>query len=276
MITVPRDNLAVLDQLEGRTADSGLIDSIKANGILNPLKVYRYTFEGPPPVGVTSRCYVILDGHRRLDAADTLELEELPIEIMDAPKDDIEARTIQVILNRNRKDVKPSHVADSIMALKDQGQQQKDIAKTFGLSEPAVSMYLTLYRGHEKLRKAVDSGRISLSAIEPLLTKDLSIQGELADAAIRQRTVRAVRALVKTHEMKTDITAPTSQLEENIDPLEYLALEEFENAAESLKALSEATIKSTAIAARLAVVLQDVRKSVAALESKDRRGWSIE
>ena len=273
MITVPRDNLVVLDQLEGRTADTGLLDSIKANGILNPLKVYKYTFEGPPPLGVTSRCYVILDGHRRLDAADKLELETLPIEIMDAPKDDIEARTIQVILNRNRKDVKPSHVADSIMALKNKGQQQKDIAKTFGLSEPAVSMYLTLYRGHEKLQKAVDSGRISLSAIEPLLTKDMSVQEELADAAIRQRTVRAVRALVKTHEMKTDITAPTSQLEEDIDPLEYLALEEFEGVRDSLKALRTVTIKSSTIGGRMAQVLQEVRQHVKTLESKDRRGW---
>lgn len=273
MITVPRDNLVVLDQLEGRTANPALIDSIKVNGILNPLKAYKYTFEGPPPLGVPSRCYVVLDGHRRLNAADELGFEELPIEIMDKPENDTEARTIQVILNRNRKDVKPTHVASAIMAMKNNGKLQKDIAKRFGLSEPEVSMYLTLFRGHEKLKKAVNTGRISLSAIEPLLTKDITVQEELADAAIRQRTVRAVRALVKTHEMRTDITAPTSQLEENIDPLEYLALEEFEDVAGSLKVLTETSIKSSTIGAKLGMILQDVKKSVSILDRKDERGW---
>lgn len=273
MITVPRDNLVVLDQLEGRTANPALIDSIKVNGILNPLKAYRYTFEGPPPLGVPSRCYVVLDGHRRLNAADELGFEELPIDIMDKPENDTEARTIQVILNRNRKDVKPTHVASAIMAMKNNGKLQKDIAKRFGLSEPEVSMYLTLFRGHEKLKKAVNTGRISLSAIEPLLTRDLAIQEQLADAAIRQRTVRAVRALVKTHEMKTDITASKSQLEEDIDPLEYLALEEFEDIADTLRTISNMKIRSHTIAGQLSQVLQDVKKSIVILDRKDERGW---
>ena len=269
MITVPRDNLIVLDQLEGRTANTALIDSIKVNGILNPLMVYRHTFEGPPPLGVPTRCYVVLDGHRRLDAADELEYTELPIEITEKPENDTEARTIQVILNRNRKDVKPTHVASAIMAMKNNGKLQKDIAKRFGLSEPEVSMYLTLYRGHEKLKKAVNSGRISLSAIEPLLTKDLAIQEELVDAAIRQRTVRAVRALVKTHEMKTDITAPTSQLEENIDPLEYLALEELEDVRDTLTSLLTVPIKSQTIAGLMIKTFMEIEEVIEQLADKE-------
>lgn len=269
MITVPRDNLIVLDQLEGRTANPALIDSIKVNGILNPLKVYKYTFEGPPPLGVPSRCYVVLDGHRRLNAADELEYEELPIDIMDKPENDTEARTIQVILNRNRKDVKPTHVAGAIMAMKVKGIQQTDIAKRFGLSEPEVSMYLTLFRGHDKLKKAVNAGRISLSAIEPLLTKDIAIQEELADAAIRQRTVRAVRALVKTHEMRTDITAPKSQLEETIDPLEYLALEELEGVVDSLTTILNMRIESQTIGSKMVKTVMQIKDLVKQLEDKE-------
>ena len=262
MIPVPRDNIIVLDQLEGRTADRGLLSSIEENGILNPLKVYRYT----SPEGL--RRYALIDGHRRFDAANRLELTEIPIEIMEEPKDATEARTIQVILNRNRKDVKPSHVADAIKALKDKGVYQKDIAKKFGLSEPEVSMYLSFYRGHEKLKKAVDSGRISLSAIEPLLTKDLAVQNELAEAAIRQRTVRAIRALVKTHLMKNDITAPTHQLEEDIDPLEYLALEELEDVKKTLQSILNMELKSQTIFAKMVWELVEVKELVAALENK--------
>ncbi len=225
MIQVPLDNVVVIDKMAERDADQALIESIQANGILNPLKVYRYVLPGHDGRTAEGKKYALLDGHRRFSAAQTLELEELPIEIMDTPADGIEAHTIQVLLNRNRKDIKPTHVATAILALKQSGKTQREIAKIFGMGEPEVSTYLTLERGHEKIRKAVNSGRISLSAVEPLLTKPLEIQEELADAAIRQRTVRAVRALVKTHEMKTDVTAPDSQLEEDIDPLEFLALE---------------------------------------------------
>jgi len=258
MFLIPRDNITVLDQLEGRQADPALVNSIKLNGVLNPLKVYRYTFEGPPPLGIPTKVYVILDGHRRLDAIDQLEIKKVPIEIMDRPKTDEETRTLQILLNRNRKDVKPTHVAETIMSLKAKGKSQKEIAEKFGLSEPEVSMYLTLHRGHPKLQKAVDSGRISLSAVEPLLTKPIKTQEELADVAIRQRTVRAVRALVKTHELRTDITAPVSQLKEDIDPLEYLALEEVENIEKALTNLVDMEIKSSTILNKLLPLIEDI------------------
>lgn len=262
MITIRSKDIVILDQLEGRTADEGLIESIKFNGVLNPLKVYEQTFEGPPPLGIPSTFYVIIDGHRRFDAATKLGLEEIPVEVMEKPKDDTEARTIQVILNRNRRDVKPTHVASAIKALKDKGILQKDIAKRFSMSEPEVSMYLTLYRGHEKLKKAVDEEKISLSAIEPLLTKDLTVQEELADAAIRQRTVRGVRALIKTHLMKSDITAPVSQLEEDIDPLEYLALEELKEAQKVIYKIAQTKFKSRTISRQVQQILNQIEEAL--------------
>lgn len=130
-------------------------------------------------------------------------------------------------------------------------------------------MYLTLFRGHEKLKKAVNTGRISLSAIEPLLTKDIAVQEQLADAAIRQRTVRAVRALVKTHEMKTDITAPKSQLEEDIDPLEYLALEELEDVRDTLISLLTIPIKSLTIAGQMIKVFSEIEETIEQLADKE-------
>jgi len=268
MMKVPLDNVVALDQLEGREADQSLIDSIRENGILNPLKVYKYTFEGTPPLGISSRVYALLDGHRRLNAAQVLELEELPIEIMEKPVNQTEARVIQVILNRNRKDVKPSHVAESILAMKEAGKIQKEIAKRFGLSESEVSTYLTLQRGHEKIRKAVDSGRMSLSAAEPLLTKSLETQEALAEAAIRQRTVRRVRALVKTHEMTSDITAPDSQLEDDIDPLEYLALEAVKQAVSMLDMALSQPIKSTTITGAMIRVNEEVREKTKRLSDQ--------
>ncbi len=260
MMKVPLDNVVALDQLDGRDADQALIESIQENGIVNPLKVYRYILPGHDGRTAEGKRYALLDGHRRLSAAQTLELEELPIEIMDKPADPEEARVTQVILNRGRKDIRPSHVAGSILMLKNSGKTQREIAKIFGMSEPEVSTYLSLQRGILKIKMAVNEGRISLSAVEPLLTKSIEVQEELADAAIRQRTVRAVRALVKTHEMRTDVTAPDSQLEEDIDPLEFLSLEAVKQVIDLLETAASLPIESVTIRRAMLLIVQDAQK----------------
>ena len=253
---------------DGRKADKSLIASIETNGILNPLKVYLVEEMDDVLELLVYKGHAILDGYRRLDAADQLGITDIPIVLVDPPVSDNDRRLTQIILNRNRKDMKPSNVASAIMLLKEGSMSQKDIAKKFGLSEPEVSMYLTLHRGSEKIRKAIDSGRMSLSAAEPLLTKPLAVQEELADAAIRQRTVRAVRALVKTHLMKSDITAPASQLEEDIDPLEYLALEEMTDVVSTLERIKEMDIHSRTIFDQMTVQYKRIEDALENLYTK--------
>ena len=192
-------------------------------------------------------------------------MAQVPLETMDELADP--EHIFQVIINRNRKDARPSHVAGSILILKNSGKTQRDIAKIFGMGEPEVSTYLTLERGHEKIKMAVDAGHISLSAVEPLLTKSLEVQGALVDEAIRQRTVRAVRALVKTHEMRTDVTAPNSQLEEDIDPLEYLALESVKQDIELLETAVVQEVQSTTIRRAMLRITQEIQEKVKKLSN---------
>jgi predicted transcriptional regulator len=151
-------------------------------------------------------------------------------------------------------------IADEILALKNSGSTQKEIANDFEMSEPEVSTYLTLARGNEKIKKAVGKGDISLSAVEPLLTKSLAVQAQLVDAALRQRTVRGVRAVVKTHEMKTDVTAPDSQLEEDIDPTEFLALEAVKHVVGLLETGLLLPIESVTIRRAMLPIVQEIEE----------------
>ncbi len=113
----------------------------------------------------------------------------------------------------------------------------------------------------------MNSGRISLSAVEPLLTKSLDVQGALADAAIRQRTVRGVRAVVKTHEMRTDVTAPDSQLEEDIDPLDFLALEAVKHVVSLLETGLLLPVESVTIRKAMLPIVQEIEEQAKELSN---------
>lgn len=94
-----------------------------------------------------------------------------------------------------------TQIADALLDLKNEGMLQNELSGKFELSEPEVSSLLTLARGHEKIRSAVDAGTISISAVEPLLRKPAEVQEKLVDEVLRQRTVKKVRALVRSYEM---------------------------------------------------------------------------
>lgn len=252
MTTVLLDRLMIDEQLESREADQELIDSIEENGIVDPLLVY---------FNEDHNLFSVLDGTRRYNAAVKLDLFEVPITQTDPPEDIDEALAIQLIVNRNRKDMKLTHVADAIAGIRKGGTKQKDIAKRFGLSEAEVSTLLTLARGHEKLRTAIDRGKITLSAAEPLLTKSMELQEELVNAAIGARTVRKVRAMLRAHQMQSDVVALRGELEEDIDPLDYLALEEIQKIVLSMSALQKQGVTSIIIAEQLLEPLDEIRRS---------------
>ncbi|HEC65127.1 MAG TPA: ParB/RepB/Spo0J family partition protein [bacterium] len=234
------ERLIVEEQFEDRFADQELLDSIHENGLLTPLTVYE-----------SKDFYVVLEGHRRFDAIKRLGIEEVQVTLVPAPESAQEAKSFQVIVNRHRKDMMPTHVADAIMTLKEADVKQKEIARRFRLRESEVSTYLTLARGHKKIRDAVNAGRLTLSAAEPLLTKPMEIQEALADAAIGAKTVRKVRALIKTQAFQADVEAQQGDLDADIDPLDYLTLDEITRMDESLEMLIQQGFTSPAIAEQI-------------------------
>jgi ParB family chromosome partitioning protein len=233
METITADKIVLQANIPSRHADQNLVESIRENGVLDPVIVYRS--EGR---------LILLDGHRRLDALKRIGNQgaTIPFFEMDTPADSSELRSVQIILNQHHEDVKPTQIAEAMQELKDKGWKQKKIASKFALSDSQVSLLLSLNRADSRIKKAVDSGRVSMSAMEPLLSKDRATQAELVAAAIQAKTVRRIGALVKAHEMKSS-RGLTSNLPEDIDPMEVLLREELGQVLSTLEEMEDASIK---------------------------------
>lgn len=108
---------------------SGLADSIKANGILQPLTVRPAGTDAPSGIE-----HELVFGHRRLAAAKLAGLKRVPC-LLRAMVDS-RAQFAHIIENLQRKDLSPIDEADGVNALTEiEGQTAPQIAKALGVSE---------------------------------------------------------------------------------------------------------------------------------------------
>jgi ParB family chromosome partitioning protein len=117
------------EKMANDTELPGLADSIKANGILQPLTVRKA--KGDAPSGIR---YELVFGHRRLAAAKLAGLKQVPciLSTMDNPK----AHFANIIENLQRKDLSPIDEADGVNALTETAEMTApQIAKMLGVSE---------------------------------------------------------------------------------------------------------------------------------------------
>ena len=141
----------------------GLMDSIKEEGILQPLVVQRSLDHKPA-------MYVLRAGFRRMEAAKRLELDLIPITIAD---EGMSAKVIGLLENLG-EDMKPIEMATAIKAIMDEGKtndkgkkvklSQRQISKMLGMSQSKVSDLLGIVGDlHPKVSRAVTDGTIPLS-----------------------------------------------------------------------------------------------------------------
>ena len=108
---VPVANIVVLEQVRSNInieADSfkSLVQSIKDKGILEPLLVTKGDGDS----------YTLICGERRLEAARQLELELVPVRIIETGKESGETIAIQLTENLQREDLNPMDQAKGILA----------------------------------------------------------------------------------------------------------------------------------------------------------------
>lgn len=132
-----------------------LAESIKANGVLQPLTVVPYWSK------VHNRfmdgMYTIIIGHRRYNAAKLAGLTELPC----ITSDMTEKEQIATMLTENmqRSDLTIYEEAKGFQMMIDLGSTPEEIAKTSGFSETTVRRRLSLAKLPEKeFKKAVERG----------------------------------------------------------------------------------------------------------------------
>ena len=162
----------------------GLMNSILANGQLEPIMVHKVSGEEK---------YVLTDGHRRF-AAIMLALEKgnsIPyvkaIKVSGNTEDRLFA---MVITGTDKKPLTVLEEAEAYKRLVNLGYEAKDIATRTGKSLPHIYNALNLADAPKKLKNAIESGAISATTVSQLIrevgeTDDIVAIVETAIAAAK-------------------------------------------------------------------------------------------
>jgi ParB family chromosome partitioning protein len=135
---------------------SGLAESVRQKGVLEPLLVRKHPESGK---------YLIISGERRYFAARLAGLAEVPC--IEKNADDGETLELALIENMQRKDLTPFEEADGVQALGDRfGLTHEEIAGKIGKSRSSVTELLTLRIIPDEIKAVcIESGVISKSQL---------------------------------------------------------------------------------------------------------------
>ena len=143
-----------------------LTDSIKANGILQPLTV-RDLDDGK---------FELIAGERRLRSAREAGLETVPVYILSIEAD-VEMMEYALIENIQRVDLNPIEEAEGYAILCGKyNLAQEEIAKRVGKSRPAIANALRLLKLPPEIKSALKSGDISAGHARAILGVRKSLQ----------------------------------------------------------------------------------------------------
>ena len=135
-----------------------LADSIRANGIIQPLTVRR----------LSSGYYQIIAGERRWRAAKLAGLTEVPAVIIEA--DDRKTMELALIENLQREDLNPIEEANGYKSLmEDYGLTQEEAARRVGRSRPAVANALRLLALPDPVCQLLEEGKLSAGHARAIL-----------------------------------------------------------------------------------------------------------
>lgn len=167
----------------------GLADSIRKNGIIQPLTV-RKREDG---------CYELIAGERRLRAARFAGLKEVPC--IEQAADDRKAAVLCLIENLQRRDLTLFEEAEGIRALMNEwGLSQYETAVRLGKSQSAVANKLRLLRLSADQRARIVAAGLSERHARALLrlVEDKERDDALNEIIARQLSVRETEEYIET------------------------------------------------------------------------------
>jgi ParB family chromosome partitioning protein len=175
-----------------------LAESIRANGVLQPILVRRH-----PSL---PNAYEIVAGERRWRAAQRAGLHEVPVTLR--ALSDAEAIELALVENIQRQDLTPLEEADGFRRLLEEfANTQEDLARRVGKSRSHIANTLRLLGLPDPVKKLVEEGALTAGHARALLgAKDAAALAERVVA--RGLNVRQTEALVKA-ERAPARTAPT-------------------------------------------------------------------
>ena len=164
-----------------------LADSIKAQGIIQPIVVRRIAHEK----------YEIVAGERRWRAAQLAGLAQVPVVIKEI--DDRAAMAIALIENIQREDLNPLEEAEALRRLLDEfDMTHQHIAEAIGKSRTTVTNLLRLLDLHPDVKKLLLNNQLEMGHARALLSLDGLKQIAIANKVVKEGlTVRSTERLVK-------------------------------------------------------------------------------
>ena len=190
-----------------------LAESIKAQGIMQPILVRRLSLEDsrthrqqqadqvPPVPGAQSRLnepvYEIIAGERRFRAAKLAGLESVPVLVREVPNE--AAAAMALIENIQREDLNPLEEAQGLQRLiKEFGLTHETAAQAVGRSRSAASNLLRLLNLADPVQTMLMAGDIDMGHARALLALDRGTQITAANqVAAKKMSVREAESLVK-------------------------------------------------------------------------------
>ncbi len=164
----------------------GLVESIKAHGILQPV-VVRWTGDG----------YELIAGERRWRAAKQIGIATIPAVLKNV--DGEKALELALIENIQREDLNPIEKAKAFINLmKNFGLTQERVAECVGMERPTVANIIRLLELPSDIQEYVSRGTISVGHARALLSlQNEKEQKDLCDRIIKEGlSVREVEAIV--------------------------------------------------------------------------------
>ena len=199
-----------------------LADSIKQNGVLQPLLVRKN--------GAT---YDLVAGERRYQAAKIAGLKEVPVVIKDI--EDGEVFKLALIENLQRADLTPMEEARGLKQLiKEKGVTQEEAAKLVSKSRSAITNSLRLLDLPEEVQKYVEQGLLTAGHARAVLSVPFE-EGrvKLAEKIVAEKlSVRQAEAL-----------APLFSQETPVPPRREPAPQSYKSAAKQLKMVLDRSVK---------------------------------
>ena len=176
-----------------------LTDSIKANGILQPLTV-RDLDDGK---------FELIAGERRLRSAREAGLETVPVYILSIEAD-VEMMEYALIENIQRVDLNPIEEAEGYAILCGKyNLAQEEIAKRVGKSRPAIANALRLLKLPPEIKSALKSGDISAGHARAIL----GVRKSLQMMTLYQKVMRSGLNVRQTEELVKNIAESSKELQ---------------------------------------------------------------
>ncbi|HMN22482.1 MAG TPA: ParB/RepB/Spo0J family partition protein [Ottowia sp.] len=185
-----------------------LAESIKSQGIMQPILVRRLDGDSAGHERGVSANYEIIAGERRFRAARLAGLDEVPVLVREVA--DEAAAAMALIENIQREDLNPLEEAQGLKRLVDEfGLTHEQAAQSVGKSRSAASNLLRLLQLAEPVQTMLMAGDLDMGHARALLALEGAAQITAAQqVAARKLSVRETEALVRRLSAEFNLTAP--------------------------------------------------------------------